>query len=140
MLSAEGLTLTTSCSICRCVGVPSSVAGVMGPPSASMSSGVIWVTGIPCMPCDCLTSACAASCRQNGWCWSVFFIGSFFGKCAAKVVPRWGRALLKASKPGISGFVRGFFLFFRWTAPRKWKPLQIDICRGFARFCGEWGL
>lgn len=64
----------------------------------------------------------------------------FFGKCAAKVVPRWGRALLKASKPGISGFVRGFFLFFRWTAPRKWKPLQMLICRGFARFRGEWGI
>lgn len=125
MLSAEGLTLTTSCSICRCVGVPSSVAGVMGPPSASMSSGVIWVTGISCMPCDCLTSACAASCRQDGWCWSVFFIGSFFGKCAAKVVPRWGRALLKASKPGIPEFVRGFLLFSVGRHPGNGNPCKL---------------
>ena len=42
MLSTEGLTATTSCSICCREGIPFADAGAMGP-SSEMSSGVIWV-------------------------------------------------------------------------------------------------
>ena len=127
MLSAEGLTLTTSCSICRCVGVPSSVAGVMGPPSASMSSGVIWVTGISCMPCDCLTSACAASCRQDGRCFS----SVLFWKVCCKGRTAMGKGVAEGIQARHIGVCPRFFPFFPLDGtPEMETPANVNL-QGF---------
>ena len=80
-LSTDGLTITTSCSNCRSVGVPSPVAGVIGPPSLRMSSGVICVTVVSCAGSGCRAAVCSASVL------SVCFMVLFLDGNVAKAVP-----------------------------------------------------
>ena len=130
MLSAEGLTLTTSCSICRCVGVPSSVAGVMGPPSASMSSGVIWVTGFPaCLAIVLRRPALPLAGRTDGV--GRCFSSVLFWKVCCKGRTAMGKGVAEGIQARHIGVCPRFFPFFPLDGtPEMETPANVNL-QGF---------